>query len=265
MSRRLDRRGFTLAEAVLAAAVTGIIAVSFAAFLTHVMKTATKDVNQTQAQEQARLALAKIEENLLHANEIQVASATFVQYIVDIDQSPGYDRNGDLNGDGIPNYRDPDRDSDASSLLPAASQWKAGFNLKDDDEDGDGNIDVREQLYLKNGSLWFDMSVNEAPWGGQYLKKIGVRVSTLTFSYYGNKANSLGSDVDSDGDGVVTAAEIDAGAGNGNGALDTAFEMSYLTTVRVDIGIDYNSDGKTDYQTQTDVFPPLLPLKSQTY
>ena len=265
MKKRLrGRRGFTLTEAVLATAVTAILVVAFSGFLASVMRTATTEVNQTQAQEQARLGLMRLEENLVHANEIQIASATFVQYIVDLDQSPDYDPNGDLNGDGVPNYRDPDRDGDASLLLPATAQWQAGFDLKDDDEDGDGKIDVREQLYFKNGALWFDKSVDEAPWGGRYLKKIAAHVSTFTFTYYGNKANPLGASIDGDNDGVISATEIDA-AGNASGVLDTAAEMRYLTSARISLGVDWNGDGKSEFRTETDVYPPLLPLKSQSF
>lgn len=270
MRRVRSRAGFTLTEAVLAAAVTGLITASAAGLIAGVIKSATKTATVSQAQEGTRLGLMRVEEHLVHASQVRVASATFVEYVVDLDQSPLYDRLADPDGDGIPNYLDSDRDADASLLLSATAQWQIGFNLVDDDEDSDGQLDVRQRIYLSGGSLWLDTSVNGAAWGGASLRRLAPNVSTFTFTYYGNKANALGKNVDSNNDGVITAAEIDdtdppTGGGNSNGALDAATELSYLTTVRIDMGVDSNRDGKTDYQVQTDVYPPLLPLKSESF
>ena len=274
------RPGTTLTELMVGMAIMGIITVAFASMLRYTLKATTTAQTGGEAQEEVRQGLMKIEEVLVHANEITLASATFVEFSVDMDQSPNYDPDGDMDADGIPNYRDGDRDNDAQALLPAASQWQAGYNLKDDDENGDGQVDVRQRVYLSGSTLWLDTRLDGANWGAGRLKRIMLNVSTFTLTYWGNKANSLGKTIDrgndglastgdaGEGDGIISATEMDmvaasAGMGDRNGKLDTANERRYITSVRITLGSDKNKDGKTDYVVETDVYPPLIPLKSR--
>lgn len=259
--------GYTLLELVMAMGIMGIVCVAFSSVLKYVMKSTTTVRVQGEALEDSRQALMKIEESLTHVNEVRVASSTFIEFVTDIDESPLYDPDGDIDGDGIPNFRDGDRDGDANLLLPATSQWRAGFNLKDDDEDGDGRIDVMRRLTLSGKDFWLDTNLNESSWTSRR-KRIATNVSTFTLTYFGNKANDLGRNIDSDNDGIITAREMDwvqapAGMGNRSGGLDSANERRYITTLRVYFGMDRNSDGKSDFTVETDVYPPLLPLKSR--
>lgn len=257
------QRGYTLSEMMVGMAIMGIVIGSFAGLLKSVMKATIKVNDQGQAQEEGREALMKLEEYLVHADQIQVASGTVVQYIVDLDQSPSYDKNTtDCNG--TPYWRSGDRDCDANQLVSAANQWKIGYNLKDDDEDGDGNIDVMQRVYYSSATrtLWFDMSLNEAPWGGKYLKKIGTDISSFTFTYWGDKSVPLDKNLDDNGDGIIEASEMD-NHGNANGALNTAQELQDVTWIRINMTVDYNHDNKNTYAVETDVYPPLLPLKPQ--
>ena len=274
------RAGFTLSELMVGMAIMGVMVAAFATLLKYVIKTTTKAQNTGEAQETTRQGLMRIEEALVQANEITVTSGTIVEFVVDMDQSPAYDPNGDLDLDGIPNYRDGDRDSDANQLIAAANQWRIGFNLKDDDEDADGQTDVRQRIYLSNRAIYLDMSLNGGAWGGSRLKTLMVNVSTFNFTCWGNKANSLGRNLDrgNDGlsgtgdsgenDGMISGREVDmvapvAGMGDRNGLLDTTNERRYITAIRVYLGSDRNRDGTTDYAVETDVYPPLLPLKSR--
>ncbi len=261
-----ERRGFTLLEMVLGMAILSVAGLALAALMKNAMKATVVVGNAGWAQEETRQAFMKIERALLHANEIRVASGTYVDFVVDLDQQPGYDPDGDLDGDGIPNFRDADRDSDVNVLAAAADQWRIGFNLIDDDEDGDLQVDMARRLYLSSGTLWLDARANGAAWGSS--QKLALNVSTFTLTYYGNKANNLGKSIDQNGDGVITAYEMDfvqapTGMGNRNGSLDAKNELRYVTSLRVKLGLDKNKDGKTDYEVETDVYPPLLPLKSQ--
>lgn len=272
-------RGATLTEMMVALAIMSIVVVAFARLLKTSVTVTTKEMNRGQANEELRRALSAVEEALIHANEVRTASSTFVEFVCDFDHSPGYAREGDLDGDGVPDFRDGDRDGDAAALLPAAQQWQAGFNLKDDDEDGDGLRDVTRRLYLSGRELRLDTSVNEDAWG-QRIKVLAPSVSTFTLAYFGNKGNPLGRNVDlgSDGtaatgdagenDGIISAAEMDAvlpaaGMGNRSGSLDLANERRYLTQIRFRLGLDKNKDGIQDALVETDVYPPLLPLKSR--
>jgi type II secretory pathway pseudopilin PulG len=271
--------GSTMPELLVAMTIMAIVVTAFAGLLKYSMVATTKAMNQGQAQEDVRRGLALAEEALVHANEVTVASTTFIEFICDIDQSPFYDPNGDLDGDLIPDFRDGDRDNDANLLAAATAQWQVGFNLKDDDEDGDGRVDVRRRLYLSGKSLLLDTSVNEEAWGAR-VKTLMTGVSTFTLTYFGSKANNLGKNIDlgNDGiagtgdsgenDGIITAREMDfvqapAGMGNRNGSLDLANERRYITETRIFIGVDRNRDGNNDYTVETDVYPPLLPVKSR--
>lgn len=278
MNRRADS-GFTLSELLVGMAIMLIVCLAFASLLKYVMKAAISVQTEGWAQEEARQTLMKIEEALIHANEVRVASSSLVEFVVDIDHAPAYNPNGDQDGDGIPNYRDGDRDGDANLLYPATAQWRIGFNLLDDDENGDVKVDVVRRLYLSTGTLWLDTSVDEEAWGGRR-KALAVNVSTFNILYFGNKANSLGSamDLGDDGnsgtgdtgenDGVITSREMDmvqtpTGMGDRSGGLNLKNERRYVTSLRFTFGVDRNRDGKVDYQVETDVYPPLLPLKSR--
>lgn len=262
MTRRFGRRGVTLAEMLVAMAILGIVCIAFAGFLKYVTRTAVMENNLAQGQESVRQGLELAEAALVHANEITIASSTLVEFIADIDQSPFWNRNA-LDCNGVPAWRSSDIDCDAATLAAPADAWKSGFNLTDDDDDGDGNIDLKERIYLQNGTLYKDMSLNGAAWGGSVVKLL-ANVSTFTFTYYGNKANQLGAAIDTDGDGTITQTEMDCAAGGGgncNGSLDLQVERNYITTIRLSVGVDVNKDGQQKYQVDTDVYPPLLPLK----
>ena len=51
--------------------------------------------------------------------------------------------------------------------------------------------------------------------------------------------------------------------GNRDGQLNTKNERRYVTSIRLRLGSDKNQDGTTDYVVETDIYPPLLPLKSR--
>ncbi|MDP3542827.1 MAG: type II secretion system protein [Elusimicrobiota bacterium] len=274
---RNAKRGTTLTELMLAVAVLGVVSSGVFGLLKYTGVAVNRAQTTVQAQEETRQALALIEDALIHANEVRVASATYAQFILDIEHAPGYDPNADGDGDGVPSFRDGDRDSDVQLLLPAATQWQAGYNLKDDDEDGDGQIDMEGRLYLSGRSLLYETRVNGGAWGGR--RPLLNEVSTFTLTYWGNRANPLGAQIDlgangtavndaGQNDGVISSVEMDAvlapaGMGNRNGALDLANERRYITSIRVALAVDRDKDGKNDYALEMDLYPPLLPLKSR--
>jgi prepilin-type N-terminal cleavage/methylation domain-containing protein len=256
------RRGVTLAEMMVAMAILGIISIAFAGFLKYALRTAVVENTQAQGQEAVRQGLELAEAALIHANEITIASSTLVEFIADADQSPFWNRNA-LDCGGVPYWRSTDVDCDAATLAIPADAWKSGFNLTDDDDDGDGNVDVRERIYLQNGALYRDMSLNGAAWGGRVVKLL-PNVSTFTLTYWGSKGNQLGAAIDTNADGAISQSEMDCAAGGGgncDGSLDLQIELSYITSVRLSVGVDGNKDGTTEYKVDTDVYPPLLPLK----
>jgi len=267
--RKTPRRGWTLTELLLATAIMSIVSVGFASLLKYVVKATTASRNVGQGQEEVRQGLAKVERILVHANEVLVASQTFVEFALDIDQGPSYSKDADADGDGVPNYRDGDRDNDVSVIDAATAAWRYGYNLKDDDENGDRKSDCRGRIWwsLADRKLYFDMSVDEDAWGGRQ-QTLMLNVSSFTLTYFGNKANKLGLGIDANGDGIISQNEMDsvvasAGLGDNNGKLDTKNEKRFITTLRLYLSADSNRDAKTDYGVETDVYPPLLPLKSR--
>ena len=52
--------------------------------------------------------------------------------------------------------------------------------------------------------------------------------------------------------------------GNGNGVLDTQTERSYITQIHIVLGSTYMTTGSSEYTLESDVYPPLLPLKAQS-
>jgi len=270
-------RGTTLTELMLAVAVLSVIAIGLSGLLKYTSIAVSRAQTTGQAQEETRRALMLVEGALIHANEVRVASATYVEFVVDIERSAAFDRDADADGDGVPNFRDGDRDGDVQLLLPASTQWQAGYNLKDDDEDGDGKIDLEGRLYLSGRELLYETRVNGGAWNGG--RALLNEVSTFTLTYWGNRANPLGQQLDlgangtavmdaGQNDGVISAVEMDAvlppaGMGNRNGALDLVNERRYITSIRLALAVDRNKDGKDDYALETDVYPPLLPLKSR--
>jgi len=243
---------------MLALAILTTISAGLALLVKSMTKAITKETTSMQAGEQVRQALEKAELALVHANQITVASSTFVEWIADIDQSPNYDPNAFGTNAAKPqtvrNYLNPDRDGDASTIGSAANSWQYGYNLKDDDEDGDGNIDVKERLYLSSSSLYLDMSVNGSTWGAHYLKQLYVNVSTFTLTYYGSYANievGLGKNIDSKGNYVIDWSDMSS----------QSSPLSYITQIHIRLGSSYMTGGGSEYTIESDVYPPMLTIK----
>lgn len=266
-----------MTEIMLAVAVLSVVAIGISGLLKYAGIAVKRAQNTGMAQEETRQALMRIEDALMHVNEVRVASATYVEFVIDIEHSPAYSREGDADGDGVPNFRDGDRDADVQVMMSAATAWRGGYNLKDDDEDGDGQVDMMGRLFLSGRALRYETRVNGGAWGGG--RDLLAEVSTFTLTYWGNRANPLGQQIDlgpngtavpdaGQNDGVISAAEMDAvlapaGMGDRNGALDLANERRYITSIRLALAVDRNKDGVNDYALETDVYPPLLPLKSR--
>jgi len=272
-------RGMTLTEILLGMAILSVFGLTSSYLLKVVFNATTKTQAASSAQEEVRQALSKMESDLYEANEIRTSSTTFVEFICDFNRSPKYDPAGDQDGDGIPNVRDADMDGDANLMVPATAQWRIGFNLKDDDDNGDKKIDVRIRYYLQNKVLYKDSSFDEEAWGARVVKILD-NVSLFSINYLGSKANDLGRNIDlgSDGnpgtgdngenDGIISQVEMDmvppsAGMGNRDGFLDTTNERRYITSIRLILGVDKNKDGQNDFQVTTEIYPPLLTVKNQ--
>lgn len=274
---KCHRRGFTLTEMIVYVAIVGIAMALFARFMGGFVKTAKSSESKMLGSADLRLAMMKIESDIYEVNEFIGVSKTSITFICDMVKSPGYDRNGDFDGDGVSNIKDTDSDADAQLKfsLPRAQQWQAGYNLEDDDDDNDGNKDMVVQIYYSSGTVWRAISLNG---GDGEAAKLAANVSSFTFTFYGSKREDLGKNVDlgNDGivstgdtgeaDGIISEREIDwtpvpAGHGNRSGAINTPNELKYIASVGIYMEADANRDTLPDAKLGTEIMPPLLPLK----
>jgi hypothetical protein len=138
-------------------------------------------------------------------------------------------------------------------------------------------VDVQCRYYMSGKNLMRDFNYNGAGWGAN-TKIIATNISSFTLTYYGSKSEDLGNliDLGNDGaagtndtgesDGIISAREIDwvqapTGAGNRSGLIDTADERRYIVTIHLYVAQDLNGDGKDDFKLETQLAPPLLPIK----
>ena len=266
-----------MTELLVYVAVLSIAVLMFSKYMTGFVKAAKGSESKMLGSAELRLALLKMENDIYEANELVGVSRTSITVICDMVKNPAYDLNADFDGDGIPNIKDTDSDNDAQQKfsLPRDAQWKSGYNLEDDDDDNDGKTDVRIQIYYSSGAVYRGISVNEAPY---QVAKLAADISSFTFTFYGSKREDLGKNIDlgddgvagtgdaGEGDGIISEREIDwvqapAGHGNRSGGIDTPEERKYICSVAVHMESDANHDGKAEASLDTEIMPPLLPLK----
>ncbi len=264
--------GFTLVEVLIAAGLSAILGL----VMWRMLRTAAAATYQTdvriRSDAELRGAMDRIETLLLNANAFTVATSTEVRFISDLNTAPDYAASLDFDGDGFPNSDDPDMDNDATLIQPPTAQWKIGYNLKDDDDDADNQIDMVWKIGLStragqpNKSVTVDYSKNGEPWGGHEQVLIPNVISTGVFNFYGSENEFLSpgaTTYDTNNDGLVSVQEIDAPAngGNGTGRIDNAAELKAIVTAALSIDVDANRDGKPDASMSTEIMPPMLYLK----
>lgn len=276
---RRSRPGVSLLELIIYIAIISIAMAAFARYFAGFSKTAKKAENEMKGSFDMRLLMARVEDDLYEANQIEAVSISSITFRCDMVKAPGYPLDGDFDADGITNIKDTDEDNDASQKfsLPAAQQWQAGYDLEDDDDDNDGQVDVRLSIYYSapEKKVYRALYVNG---GAPAIKELSARISSFTFTCYGSKREDLGRNIDlgndglpgtgdaGEGDGIISEREIDwvqapVGHGDRSGRVDTAGELKYITSVAVYAEADANADGKTDSMLGTEIMPPLLALK----
>ena len=273
------RPGVTLTELIVYTAVMSIALVAFSKYFFGLTRAAKKTEHEMKGSFELRLLLSRVEGDLYEANQVEAVSSSSITFRCDLVKASSYDLDGDFDGDGVPNIKDTDDDNDAGLKfsLPADQQWTAGYDLEDDDDNNDGQPDVRVAIYYAAAEkkVYRSLSVNG---GAPEVKALAADISSFTLTAYGSKREDLGKNVDlgrdgiagtgdaGESDGIISEREIDwvqapAGHGNRNGRVDTAGELKYITSVAVYAEADANADGKPDSLLGTELLPPLLALK----
>lgn len=264
-------RGWTMIELVVTCVIISVVLLGLVRLGRFLGINIQQGISQTDSTFNAQQLFTYVEQDLAHANEIIVATTTRVTFIADWNRTPGYSPTADQDGDLIANSVDADYDGDLSSIVSAADQWKVGNNLKDDDDDGDAKIDFREQImfYSTSSQVFRSYSINQADWGSA--RRIIDHVMKFQISYFGSAETEMGKPLDTNSDGLVTVAEMDVGAdgsmatvdaGQGDGWLDKKAELALINSLRLLVELDSNNDGTSDYTLESEIYPPLLPLKT---
>jgi len=264
------------------AVLMGIIGIFISIFFQTTVRGTKKVEINSLAMAELRNILTKfeVETDIYQMNELLEISSTSIKFISDIARNPNYAPEADYDGNGIINKYDADIDGDAPTrfFLPQDQQWKVGYNLEDDDDDNDGNIDVIIKIYWDKNTK----NVNREIYLNETLfeNRVVGKVTRLEFSYSGSKREDLGKyiDVGNDGvagtgdagenDGKISLREIDwtqspLGHGNRSGKVDTSQELKYITTIGILLEFDKNGDGIVDAKLETELMPPMLPLKAK--
>lgn len=288
MSRRAAHRSFfhgrglTLAELVVTSFVIGLMAVVVSLFVTQTVRSLTRSSARQQGQDLVRHGMVILERDFNDMTEIRQADLTTLEFYMDSRRAPWHNSNADTDGDGLANRSDPDDDGDALEAgwfdgdgrgilsfanAPAAVPWHAGFDLDDDDENGDGKRDVicRYRYLASSQAIVADFRYDEGAWTEE--KTILTRVTNFVFDYRGSLDTLQGVPVgaaDTNNDRLLSWDEmedLDGTPGPGGTILTNFNERRYITIVSVNYRVKANP--KIDVLTpiRTEMSPPLLATK----
>lgn len=288
--------GWTMIELIVSVAILSLILIPIVRFFQSSMRQSVQVTLSLDSQDALRNAMREIERDFRGIVQIDVTKKDFIEFRMDSHLLPGYNPNGDPDGDGIPNIQDADTDEDYGTIMPAADRWQVGFNVNDDDEFGpgmsdvvvstDGKIDVLCRYYVEDGALVRDFNFHEAGWGGHKTVLVkSLAANGFRVEYFGNVTEPLGLQIDhgndglpgtadaGEGDRIITDREIDmalpAQGGNGNQSslvipfekIDTPVERQYIFFLSVQVAQDKNGDGIEEFSLRTEIPPLLLPVR----
>ncbi len=274
-----------MVELMIASVLLSVITLAGALLIrlvsTAVMKTRV-NVDSTMVAQRAFMVL---EHEIYAANQFTKTTPTEVRFICDSSHAPGFALNvsssPDVDGDAL----DPATWMTGGNLKPS---WQYGYNLKDDDDNNDGLVDMEVKIYYDPvlhaifkqenyacSTIPCDGGSNDVNWTPK--KKIVDRVYFSSFTYFGNKASDEGMNLDTGPiDGVIDQNEMDVGddgdpgtndAGEGDGVLSKPAEVALVTSIRVHLEILSGTIKKSAYEKQADyvvdseISPPLVAAK----
>lgn len=249
--RPLGVRGITVANMMVVVLVLGILSVPMAKFLTSNLQTLTKENIKVTSQDSVREAMDRIERDLFSLNQVyatgSVSGRSTIRFGMDWNQSPFY----------TGNPADPDDDADIGQVWSTApnARWSVGSDMKDEDDDNDGNHDVicryqvdgnlqliRECLFNASGGVPNPAfpavviprsgSISTVVGGGRHVaERLAANVSTFTLTYFGAKREMTvaANDIDVGTDGVLGAADADGSQQDG---IITQREMDWVLAPR---------------------------------
>ncbi|TXH21181.1 MAG: hypothetical protein E6Q99_10180 [Elusimicrobia bacterium] len=279
---RAGARGLTLAELVVTSFVIGLMAVVVSLFVTQTVRSLTRGSARQKGQDLVRYAMVVLERDFNDMTEVRQGDLTTLEFYMDSRRAPWYDPFADTDADGLVNYMDPDDDGDALEAgwfdgdgrgilsfanAPAAVPWRSGFDLDDDDENGDGNRDVicRYRYLASSQTIVADFRYDEGGWTDE--KTILTRVTNFAFDYRGSIDGLQGVPVgsaDTNNDRLLSWDEmedLDGTAGPGGTILNNFNERRYVSIVSVNFQVRVNPKIDVFTPIRTEMSPPLLSVK----
>lgn len=251
-----EPRGVTLIEIVIVSAIVGLLLIMAAEFINVSFRGLLRSGLTLEGVQAVNSALFRMERDLEEMTIVSIATPTHLEFQLSSSRLPGYNPNGDNDGDGITNEFDPDDDGDGRITTNIFN----GYDLADQDDNNDGKIDVQCRYRVdRENRLIRQMNFQESGWSAPEI--LMTRVAADPFIYMGSVNHNPGPEADTTPrDGIVTWIEIDAHPvmGNGNGRLDRPSELSFISAIKVRLAWDGNKDGKIDFETTTSISPPLL-------
>ncbi|HOI43306.1 MAG TPA: prepilin-type N-terminal cleavage/methylation domain-containing protein, partial [Elusimicrobiales bacterium] len=208
------RKGVSLVELMVYLAVMSIAIVAFAGYFGGFMKSAKTAEHKVQASAELRLLFSRLSDGLHPAVAFTGVSASSVTILCGSEEAPWYAPAGDRDGDGVPDLKDTDDDGDAAQRfsLPSSQQWRVGYDLEDDDDDNDGNLDCQVSFYYvpAERAVYRSARFNA---GAPEIKRLGVNISSCAVIPQGSRREDVRGSIDLGNDGMPSTN--DSGEGDG--------------------------------------------------
>lgn len=274
--------GLTLLELLLAMLLLSVVGLAFSRFFRVVFKASIQSEVRLKGQTAVRSLLHVLEMDFYDMNEVVYASPTRIDFYMDSHRAPWYSPTADPDGDGITNLSDPDDDGDALDAAAPITRlrdlavsissvgWRQGFDLEDDDEDGDGLRDVLCRYEytppaspVDSGVLTRQFCFNIVCGTPTVVLDRGLR--DFSFDINGTRAAlELPANADSNVNGLIDRDDFDRLDGTVEASpepLNQFMETRWITGVRVHLVINPSDTFSAPTTIDTEISPPLLGIK----
>lgn len=278
---RPSSRGLTILELLLAMLILSVVGLAISTFFRVVLKASLQSEVQVKGQASIRSLLHILEMDFYDMNEVVYASPTRLDFLMDSHRAPWYSPTADTDGDGFNNLRDPDDDGDAldaqapmtrlRALAVSISSvgWRQGFDMEDDDENGDGFRDVLCRYEFTppaastSGVLSRTFCFDNVCGDPQIVLDRGLW--EFSFDYLGTpNALELPANADANANGLIDRDDFDRLDGTVEASpapLNQFMETRWITGVRVHIVANPSDTFQARTTIDTEINPPLLIIK----
>lgn len=271
-------------ELLLAMLLLSIVALGASRFFRVVLRASIQSEVRLKGQAAVRSLFHVVEMDFYDMNEVVFASSTRIDFYMDSHRADWYSPTADTDGDGINNLQDPDDDGDGLDAAAPITRlrdlavsissvgWRQGFDLEDDDENGDGERDVLCRYEYTppatstgSGVLWRTFCYDAVCEPSTIVLDRGLREFSLDYNGTRN-ALELPANADSNVNGLIDRDDFDRLDGTTESAtapLDQFMETRWITGVRIHIRANSSDTFSAPTTIDTEIVPPLLGIKKK--